>query len=74
MPNGEIREHRVKVGATMRQVLFYAEPAAEKIELEPRTRAVPAPPPPVPEALPRVIVEPRAAERSRPSSVSLRSR
>jgi type II secretory pathway predicted ATPase ExeA len=65
MPNGEIREHRVEVRATMRQVLFYAEPAAEKVEPEPRMAPVPAPPPRVPEALPEMEPRTRAAPAPR---------
>ncbi len=58
MPDGEIREHRVEVGATMRHVVFYAEVSPEEIEPAPETAAALAPPPPVPQELPEVAVEP----------------
>ena len=58
MADGEIREHRVEVGPTMRHVVFYAELSPEEIEGEPEVPTAPAPLPPVPEALPEVAVEP----------------
>ena len=58
MPDGEIREHRVEVGATMRHVVFYAEVSPEEIEPAPETAAALAPPPPVPQELPGAAVEP----------------
>ncbi len=57
MADGEIREHRVEVGATMRHVVFYAEVSPEEIELAPETAAALAPPPPVPQELPEVALE-----------------
>jgi serine/threonine-protein kinase len=68
MPGGEIREHHVEVGATMRHVVFYAdsepesvepepEVAVEPVEPEPKVAAEPAPPPPIPEELPEIVVE-----------------
>jgi serine/threonine-protein kinase len=68
MPGGEIREHDVEVGATMRHVVFYAdsepesvepepEVAVEPVEPEPEVAAEPAPPPPIPEELPEIVVE-----------------
>jgi type II secretory pathway predicted ATPase ExeA len=47
MADGEIREHRVEVGPTMRHVVFSAKPAPEEIEPAPERTAAPAPPPPV---------------------------
>jgi hypothetical protein len=58
MADGEIREHRVEVGPTMRHVVFYAELSPEEIEREPEMAAEPAPPPPVPEELPESAVAP----------------
>jgi hypothetical protein len=56
MADGEIREHRVEVGPTMRHVVFYAELSPGEIEPVPEMAAEPAPPPPVPEELPELAV------------------
>jgi len=63
MANGEIREHRVEVGPTMRHVVFYAELSPEEIERVPEMAAEPAPPPPVPEELPEAAVAPSQPPR-----------
>jgi type II secretory pathway predicted ATPase ExeA len=57
MPDGEIREHRVEVGPTMRHVVFYAERKPQQTVREPKQAAEPASPPPVPEELPEIAVD-----------------
>ena len=58
MADGEIREHRVEVGPTMRHVVFYAELSPEEVEPEPVVAAVPAPPPRVPEPVVAAVPAP----------------
>jgi type II secretory pathway predicted ATPase ExeA len=71
MPDGEIREHRVEVGPTMRHVVFYAESPPEKEEPvpAPETTAAPVEPPVVREDLaeePVPAPERTAAPAARP--------
>jgi hypothetical protein len=70
MADGEIREHRVEVGATMRHVVFYAELSPDEIEPEPKLAAEPAPPPPIPEALPEIAVAPSEPAREEPPKIA----
>jgi type II secretory pathway predicted ATPase ExeA len=57
MPDGEIREHRVEVGPTMRHVVFYADRKRQQSVREPKQAAEPAPPPPIPGELPEIAVD-----------------
>jgi type II secretory pathway predicted ATPase ExeA len=58
MADGEIREHRVEVGETMRHVVFYAEVPPEEIQPKPETAALPGSSPPTSDTLPEVAAEP----------------
>jgi len=69
MADGEVREHRVEVGPTMRHVVFYAELGAEEIEPVPETP--PAPLSPVPEELSDVAVEPAEPPREEVREISI---